>query len=97
MHLVRIGRKLLLISVTPTGAETLTEIADPQEVDHLAGLCQQNQPGSITQTFRSLLGQIEEERPATGSGDQALQDARQTRGTRPAGTGSGNWGGPHEA
>ncbi len=55
MHLVRIGNKLLLLSVTPTSAETLTEITDPVEIDRLAGICQQNQPDSITASFREIL------------------------------------------
>ena len=41
MHLLRCGNKLLLVSVTPTGAETLTEVTDPVEVDRLSGLCRQ--------------------------------------------------------
>jgi flagellar biogenesis protein FliO len=97
MHLIRIGRKLLLVSVTPTGAETLTEIDDPQEVDHLAALCQQNQPGSITQTFRSILGQIGEERPAGDLVGTPRQDAPGTGKTRAAGATSPKWGDRHEA
>ncbi|MBC8876787.1 MAG: flagellar biosynthetic protein FliO [Planctomycetes bacterium] len=58
MHLVRVGNKLLLLSVTPTGAETLTEITDPAEIDRLAGICRQNQPGSITASFREALSQL---------------------------------------
>jgi flagellar protein FliO/FliZ len=65
MHLVRVGGKLLLVSVTPTGAETLTEITDPAEVERLSGLCQMSQPGSITDTFRQVLSQFEKE-PAPG-------------------------------
>jgi flagellar biosynthetic protein FliO len=55
MHLVRVGNKLLLLSVTPTSAETLTEITDPVEIDRLAGICRQNQPDSITASFREIL------------------------------------------
>ena len=58
IHLLRCGNKLLLVSVTPTGAETLTEITDPMEVDRLAGLCQQAQPGSATAAFRKVLQQF---------------------------------------
>ena len=58
LQLVRLGRRLLLISVTPDGAETLTEITDPDEVNHLATLCQQQQPGSITGSFRQVLHQL---------------------------------------
>lgn len=58
MHLVRVGNKLLLLSVTPTSAETLTEITDPAEIDRLAGICRQNQPGSITASFREVFSQL---------------------------------------
>jgi flagellar biogenesis protein FliO len=55
MQLVRVGNKLLLLSVTATSAETLTEITDPVEIDRLAGICQQNRPDSITASFREIL------------------------------------------
>jgi flagellar biogenesis protein FliO len=47
-QLVRCGRKLLLLCTTEAGVETLTEITDPVEVDHLAGLCMQAQPHSAS-------------------------------------------------
>ena len=40
-QLVRIGHKLILVSISTAGVKTLTEITDPLEVDRLAGLCQQ--------------------------------------------------------
>lgn len=58
VSLVRCGKKLLLISTTPTGVETLTEITDPLEVDRLAGICRQGHPGSATTAFRQVLGQM---------------------------------------
>jgi flagellar biogenesis protein FliO len=58
MHLVRVGNKLLLLSVTPTSAETLTEITDAVEIERLSRICQQNQPGCISATFRDVLSQL---------------------------------------
>ena len=58
VSLVRCGKKLLLISTTPTGAETLTEITDPLEVDRLAGICRQGHPGSATTAFRQVFQQM---------------------------------------
>jgi len=58
LHLLRCGKKLILVSVTPAGAETLTEIDDPEEVDRLAGLCQQARPNSATAAFRQVLRQL---------------------------------------
>jgi flagellar biogenesis protein FliO len=54
-HLLRCGRKLLLVSITPAGAETLTEVTEPAEVERLAGLCRQAQsPGAA---FRQIFQQ----------------------------------------
>jgi flagellar biogenesis protein FliO len=58
MHLLRCGKKLLLVSVTPAGAETLTEITDPIEVDRLAGLCHQARSGSVSAAFRQVFQQL---------------------------------------
>jgi len=37
--LIQVGNKLLLVAVSPAGAETLTEIDDPAEVDRLRTIC----------------------------------------------------------
>jgi flagellar biogenesis protein FliO len=66
VHLVRCGNKMLLVSVTPGGAETLTEITDPAEVDRLAGLCYQQRPESATANFRQMLTNFGAEPPAAG-------------------------------
>jgi flagellar biogenesis protein FliO len=58
MHVVRFGHKLLLVSVTASGAETLSEITEPAEVDRLAGICQQAQPNSATNAFRQVFRQF---------------------------------------
>lgn len=55
--LVRFGSKLVLVSMIQGEARTLSEITDPLEVDQLAGLCESQQPGSITNSFRSILQQ----------------------------------------
>jgi len=58
VHLLRCGTKLLLVSVTPAGAETLTEITDQDEVNRLAGLCREAHPDSVTATFGQVFGQL---------------------------------------
>jgi flagellar motor switch/type III secretory pathway protein FliN/flagellar biogenesis protein FliO len=57
MQLVRVGHKLLLLSVTPTSAETLTEITDPGEIDRLSQICQQHSSGSMSDAFREVLSE----------------------------------------
>jgi flagellar biogenesis protein FliO len=66
MHVIRFGPKLLLVSVTPTGAETLAEINDADQVERIAGICKQNQPGSVTATFRQVLSQFGSEPAPAG-------------------------------
>lgn len=58
VHLLRCGTKLLLVSLTPDSAETLTEIDDPDEVTRLAGLCRANHAGSASAAFRQVLHQF---------------------------------------
>jgi hypothetical protein len=58
MHLVRCGHKLLLVAISTAGADTLTEITDPVEVDRLCGLCRQSHPQSATTAFRNVLNQF---------------------------------------
>ena len=61
MQLVRCGNKLLLLCVSPAGAETLTEIIEPAEVDRLSGLCRQGHPQSATTMFRQVFQQFARE------------------------------------
>jgi len=63
LQLIRLGHRLLLVSVTPDHAEALTEITDLDEVNHLTSLCRQQQPGSITDSFRQVLHQLDHEVP----------------------------------
>ncbi len=58
VQLLRCGSKLLLVSITPHGAETLTEVTDPVEVDRIAGICQQGNPKSSTTAFRQVFQQL---------------------------------------
>ena len=63
--LLRVGNKLVLIALTPTGAQTLTEVTDPVEVDRLVGLCRQSDPHSTTKAFEQVFRQMSRE-PAQG-------------------------------
>jgi flagellar biogenesis protein FliO len=62
MYVVRFGNKLLLISLSPSGAETLSEIVEPAEVDRLSGICQQTHANSATNAFRQVFRQFGEDR-----------------------------------
>lgn len=65
-QLLRVGNKLVLVSLTPTGAETLTEVTDPTEVDRIVGLCQQSDPHSTTKAFEHVFRQMSLEPAPTG-------------------------------
>lgn len=53
VHLLRCGNKLLLVSVGVAGAETLTEITDPEEVERLVELCRRGRRGGAA-AFRQV-------------------------------------------
>ena len=87
VYLLRCGSKLLLVSVTPAGVETLTEIEDAPEVDRLLGLCAQARPDSTTAAFRQFFQQFAQEpsgsrsRPANVQHSEPL-DGGYSRGDR---------------
>jgi hypothetical protein len=58
MQLVRVGNKLLLLSVTATAAETLTEITDPQEIERLTALCQRTAGDGLSASLREMLAHL---------------------------------------
>jgi flagellar biogenesis protein FliO len=59
MQLLRLGNKLILISVTQTGTDTLAEITDPVEVDRLTGICYQRHPHSSSVAFQKVFKSFE--------------------------------------
>jgi hypothetical protein len=62
----------VLVSITPDGAEPLTEITDPVEIDRLLGLCRQRTPHSSTAEFDQVFRQLAEEAAPGGFlGDEA--------------------------
>jgi flagellar biogenesis protein FliO len=65
-ELIRVGNKLVLVSVTPAGAETLTEVTDPVEIDRLLGLCQQRHAHSSTAEFDQVFRQLADESTPSG-------------------------------
>ena len=65
LHLVRVGSKLIVVSVTAAGTETLTEVTDPGEVARILAACQQHHAHSSTAAFRQVFEQVGRE-PAHG-------------------------------
>jgi hypothetical protein len=84
--LIRLGNKLLLVSLSSATVETLAEITDADEVDRLAGLCKQHMPRSSTASFRNVLHGFAGAPTTPGFVDVDRRAARRTpRQTTPAG------------
>lgn len=82
VHLIRIGRKLILVSVSADGVKTLTEITDPAEVDRLAGICAQQSTESSSSAFANVFQQFQSESAATeflGSDDRSTAETADGR------------------
>jgi flagellar biogenesis protein FliO len=56
VHLVRCANKVLLVCVSPTSAQTLTEITDPHEVEQLLIVCRGTHGGPAA--FEKILHQF---------------------------------------
>ncbi|MBM4004082.1 MAG: FliO/MopB family protein [Planctomycetes bacterium] len=82
VHVVRFGSKILLLSVSPTGIQSLAEVDEPAEAERLIGLCQQAQPTSVTSSFRQILAQISNESTARGFVENTPASSRDAQ--RPA-------------
>jgi flagellar biogenesis protein FliO len=82
-ELVRVGNKLVLLSITATGVKPITEITDPAEIDRLVGLCKQGKKGSSTAEFDQVFRQLAEETAPPGFlGHEATRQDRRLD-TRP--------------
>jgi flagellar protein FliO/FliZ len=65
-QLLKVGNKLVLVALMPGGAETLTEVTDPVEVDRLMGLCQQQDSRSTTKAFEQVFQSLSREPVTSG-------------------------------
>jgi flagellar biogenesis protein FliO len=65
-ELMRVGNKLVLVAMTPSGPTTITEVTDAAEVDRIVGLCQQISPHSATKDFEHVFRQLSNE-PTTNT------------------------------
>lgn len=62
--IARCGSRVLVLSLSPHGMQTLVEITDPVEVDCLAGLCRMSQRDhSLADTFRAMLNKPASTKP----------------------------------
>ncbi len=75
MHLVRCGRKLLLLASSPTGFTTLTEITDAHEVDRLASLCRGELPRVGAAAFQQSLNESAHDSFGRGYSEESIDSA----------------------
>jgi len=80
MYLVRVGEKLVLVSLGAGGAQTLTEVTDAPEVERLSAACEAVRTGSASASFRQVLTQLGSQ-PAAGGffGNGAPANTRNRR------------------
>jgi flagellar biogenesis protein FliO len=81
LHLIKIGRRILVLGNTPAGMSSVAEIADPEEVAQILATCQRSRANSITNSFRQIFRReqagFQEERGAEPA-PQADQTEAQT-------------------
>ncbi len=73
-QLVRVGSKLVLVAITPDGAETLTEITNPDEVARLIAACDAKRGDGSAAEFGQMLQQMSDERSTPGFLDRAASE-----------------------
>jgi flagellar biogenesis protein FliO len=65
-QVVRFGNKLVLLAVSPLGAEPLAQIDEAAEVERLAALCRRPAAGGATTAFRQMFHQLAREPAGPG-------------------------------
>jgi flagellar biogenesis protein FliO len=81
LQLLRMGNRIILVSVMPDGVSTLAEITDPDEAVSLLGLCRRLDTNSATEMFRKTVAGISEEELSRPYGRSV---AATQRGRQPA-------------
>ena len=61
LQLLRLGNRIVLVSIMPDGVSTLVEITDPDEAVALLGLCRRLDSNSATEMFRKTVSRMSEE------------------------------------
>lgn len=82
LRLIRMGQRVLLLAVSETSTQTLTEVTDPTEVGQLLELCQSSHPQGHAKTFEALLRESGRERASGFLGSQQDQVPTALRRTR---------------
>ncbi len=83
LRLIRLGHRVLLLTVSETTSQTLAEVTDPEEVKHLLELCQGTNVRAQAQTFEAVLREHGRERTKgfLGSQQDEVSQSIVARGT----------------
>ena len=65
-HLLHLGNKLVLVSVSQAGVEKIAEVDDQQEVLRLVALCGKTSAGGSQKEFEEIFGQFAQEKTESG-------------------------------
>jgi flagellar biogenesis protein FliO len=87
MQLVRLGNKILLLSLTQQGVQPIGEVTDNEEVARICAICQTNRPNSMSNTFRQVLNQMGSEKTDSGFLGSQLRETPVNRQPRQASVG----------
>ena len=79
VHVVRVGRRVLVVGSGADGLRTLSEIADPAEADALAAACRAGAPAAPAaagrDSFRTLFGRAAQSPPPAAAPPISTQKA----------------------
>lgn len=79
-HLLQVGNKLVLISISGDRTDTITEVTEPAEVERLLTLCMKGNKQSTSVEFQRMLQQMAKEPTRGFLGKEAATYARTARG-----------------
>jgi flagellar biogenesis protein FliO len=77
-QLLKVGNKMVLVAVTPTGADTITEITDAAEVERLVSLCRATPSQPAIDPLRRFFQQLTATKGAPARSTLASQATRLT-------------------
>jgi flagellar biosynthetic protein FliO len=69
--LIKVGKRLVMASQTPTQMTPLSEISDPDEIEHILATVAPNRADSISRRFDAVIGK-EEKKFTEEPGEQVL-------------------------
>lgn len=73
LKLIRLGNKLVLLSVSDGNVQPVSEVQDPEEVGRLVAMCQNRNKREVTSTFQSILRSGESDQSSGFLGSQQDQ------------------------